>query len=530
MGVASRQPLGHPRGPMHRTALSLALLLTSGSFAAGCDEPREAPDDAATPEGLDAPLPRDVDAGAFDAGAPADATAPLDASSEQRLAGGVTLEGLALFQGVRVELARAGTPTSTRNAPIVAGRDAVVRAYVSATSYPRTLRGELEVREGDRVVSVHSATATLSAASSDAQPTSVLAFEVPAAALTETASIAVRLIDPAGEAPIGAHAARLPRDGSALGLRALDDGAGLHLVLVPFRWDRGGAMRLPDTSEAWLARVRALLTSLYPLVDVRIEVHAPVPWPGNLTWSGSVDFGDINAELMDLRMADRAPEGAYYYGLVAPADDFASYCGRSCVTGQSYVATEAADGDYRVGSGVGFGTESSAWTLAHELGHEHGRYHAPCDTSGSDRDFPYSGGEIGVWGYDARSGTFHPPSGTYDFMGYCDPQWISDYTWSAIFERTRAVSALRRPATARSLLARVEGSRGVLVGTRPLAAPHSTTLTPYSFLDAQGRVLAGGAAPSLLQSHSEERLVVMPAPPSGARAVRVGGVTLPLDD
>ena len=233
---------------------------------------------------------------------------------------------------------------------------------------------------------------------------------------------------------------------------------------------------------------------------------------------------------MDVRAADRAPESAYYYAVVAPEPDFDSYCDGSCVTGQSYVADDPRDGDYRVGSGVGFGTEDSAWTLAHEVGHQHGRYHAPCDTSGADVEYPYTSGQIGVWGYDPRTRTFHPPTSTYDFMGYCEPQWISDYTWRAMFDRTLAVSALALPAASRQqvLVVRTNGETGVVVGRRTRAMPHGTALSPYVVRDARGRVLTRGIAPAITQSHSDERLVVVPAPPASATSITVNGVTLDL--
>ncbi|GAB4217042.1 MAG: hypothetical protein OHK0013_44210 [Sandaracinaceae bacterium] len=509
---------------------ALSLLFALGLPACACDGAGRDRDaafespDAALPDapGLDAPF--------LDAFVPGlDAASGPDAPPERRLASGVTLEGLALFQGVRVELASSGSVATARNAPVLAARDAVVRAYVSAASYPRTLRGELEVREGTRIVAVHTASATVARASTDADPTSVLAFDVPARELTPTASLAVRVVDPAGESPGASHPAQLPRDGSGLALGAQDDGEGLHLVLVPLAWNSDGSGRLPDTSDAWLMRVRALLTSLYPLVDVRIDVHAPVPWSGGLTWSGSVDFGDINAMLFDLRETDGAPPGAYYYALVAPDVDFDSYCGGSCVTGQSYVVSDPADAAFRVGSGVGFGTDDSAWTLAHELGHEHGRYHAPCGTSG-DRDYPYAGGGLGVWGFDPRARAFLDPSRTSDFMGYCDPQWISDYTWSAIFTRTLAVSALSAPwGVGEAVIVRVRSARpgvreALWVGPRALRAPRTRERTAFAYLDAGGRVLVRGTAPTVLQSHDDERVVVLPAAPPGAVHVEVDGV------
>jgi hypothetical protein len=488
---------------MRRPRLSApTLTLAASTFTlalGGCDgELMNAGDDDANIASIDVALPDAAlpDAPGLDAPFPDARIAPtpdafrFDTPSEMRLAAGVSIEGLALFQGVRVELATGGAVSSARNAPVVASRNAIVRAYLTATTYPRSVQGELEVRDGARVVGVHTATVTLSAASSDANASSVLAFDVPASELTPTSSIAVRLVE-----------------------------------LVPFRWDSDGSQRLPDVSEAWQARVRALLTSLYPIVDLQIDVHAPVPWRGGLTWGGSVDFGAINSELIDLRAADGASPRAYYYGVVAPAATFSAYCGRSCVTGQSYVADSPGDASFRVGSGAAFGTENSAGTLAHEIGHQYGRYHAPCSTSGADRDYPYRGGDIGVWGLDQRTRTFLAPGETTDFMGYCDPQWISDYTWSAIFDRTLAVSALPLSAApAPALLVRLVEGRAIVVGTRTLPAPHTHQTTPFAYVNAAGDTLLRGDAPTVLQSHTTERLVVMPAAPEGAVRVSLDGI------
>ena len=194
--------------------------------------------------------------------------------------------------------------------------------------------------------------------------------------------------------------------------------------------------------------------------------------------------------------------------------------------GQSDVVDDPADGTFRVGSGVDFGSEDSAWTLAHELGHEFGRYHAPCDTSGADGAYPYAGGDIGTWGWDVRDGAFQAPGATTDFMGYCAPTWISDYTWSALFARTIATSALSRRTPTATLLVRLGAEGGAIVeGLRTLVPPRTRARIEYAWL-AGSRTLPGGTAPVVTQSHSDERLVVLPAPPPDADAVRVDGITV----
>ena len=44
--------------------------------------------------------------------------------------------------------------------------------------------------------------------------------------------------------------------------------------------------------------------------------------------------------------------------------------------------------------------------------------------------YPYNGGAIGAWGYDFNSGRVVSASLYKDVMGYCDPQWVSDYHFS----------------------------------------------------------------------------------------------------
>ena len=63
---------------------------------------------------------------------------------------------------------------------------------------------------------------------------------------------------------------------------------------------------------------------------------------------------------------------------------------------------------------------------AHELGHNMNLLHAPCGTSG-DGNYPYPGGNIGIWGYDVRQEVLKDRNALKDIMSYCDPAWISDY-------------------------------------------------------------------------------------------------------
>ena len=82
-----------------------------------------------------------------------------------------------------------------------------------------------------------------------------------------------------------------------------------------------------------------------------------------------------------------------------------------------------------VGYPVSVGGLSSG-IFAHELGHNLNLLHAPCGGAGSpDGRFPYRDGSSGVWGYDVATGVVIDPALYKDVMGYCNPDWVSDYSF-----------------------------------------------------------------------------------------------------
>ena len=80
-------------------------------------------------------------------------------------------------------------------------------------------------------------------------------------------------------------------------------------------------------------------------------------------------------------------------------------------------------------AGVGFVPGKSTFSIpeatviAHEFGHNLSLLHAPCHVDG-DPAYPYAGGRIGAWGWDG-SQLIEPD--VRDLMGYCRPNWISDF-------------------------------------------------------------------------------------------------------
>ena len=247
-----------------------------------------------------------------------------------------------------------------------------------------------------------------------------------------------------------------------------------------------------------------------------------------MVWTGSVRWGNFTQALRALKLEDGADE-AYYYGLIQPAETFEQYCGNSCTTGQSYTVSSASATSYRVGAGLGYSGERWAWTLAHELGHMHGRGHAPCGVSwwSRDRSYPYGGGLVGVRGWDARGDRIWGADEATDFMGYCGNQWVSDYTYQGLLDRMGEAHLL-----ASSLMdagaVRTWQSLHWSAAEAPMwgestreVRPETGEVAGVRFLDEEGVVLEEIDAPLMRLSHQGGREVLVPKGPEGATRVLV---------
>ena len=181
-------------------------------------------------------------------------------------------------------------------------------------------------------------------------------------------------------------------------------GAGtvLHLTVVPVV-HQGQTASIPNFAQT--------LWRIWPLQNISSTTRAPYTFSGTLSPSDGNSWSRLLDEIRLLRQADGS--GRYYYGFVR-----VSYT--SGIAGIGYIGYPVAAGwDY---------TSSAPVVMAHELGHNFGRDHAPCGVSG-DPNYPYPNGSIGTWGYDLESRTLRNPSERYDLMSYCSPQWVSDYTY-----------------------------------------------------------------------------------------------------
>jgi hypothetical protein len=146
---------------------------------------------------------------------------------------------------------------------------------------------------------------------------------------------------------------------------------------------------------------------------------------------------------------DKVGKDVYYFAPFAPKASFDQFCGGGCVAGLALLG-DPGDNFSRAAIGLGYPDADSVVTALHEIGHNHGRQHAPCDVQDPDPQYPHSGGKDGVWGYDLLTKKLFPPT-TTDVMGYCTPVWVSDYTFKALFDRVKLINGAKRVIVPESL-------------------------------------------------------------------------------
>ncbi|MDQ2767938.1 MAG: hypothetical protein M3Y30_12375 [Gemmatimonadota bacterium] len=156
---------------------------------------------------------------------------------------------------------------------------------------------------------------------------------------------------------------------------------------------------------------------IHPISTYGADVHATFTTSAAALQGGNGNgaWEAILGEMQALRVAEGSPRN--YFGIVKT-----SYNGG--IAGISYIGANAS---------LGYDGASEVEIISHELGHAWGRSHAPCGINGNtDPNYPYPMGNIGVYGMDVSATTLYPPT-TAEVMSYCHPQWISDYTYTGVY-------------------------------------------------------------------------------------------------
>ena len=171
-----------------------------------------------------------------------------------------------------------------------------------------------------------------------------------------------------------------------------------------------------DVGNANMASFLVATMRIHPLASYDADLRAPYTTSAPQVEADNANgaWSTILSEINSLRIADQSSR--HYFGVLNTPYS-------SGVAGVGYVGGSAA---------LGWDRPGADFVAAHEWGHNWGRLHAPCnDPPNPDTSYPYANGVIGVYGFDLVAGSLKPPT-YHDLMGYCNNEWISDYTYTGV--------------------------------------------------------------------------------------------------
>ncbi|MXX56090.1 MAG: hypothetical protein F4106_09085 [Gemmatimonadetes bacterium] len=313
--------------------------------------------------------------------------------------------------------------------PLVAEEKALLRVFVTARNATSTgipavrARFYLSGRE-THVVDIPGTSTPIPTAVDESNLSESANAEIPADVMQPGLEMVIE-VDPEGtlDEALGV-AKRIPETGRlAVEVRAMPL---FDLTLIPFVWTQTNDESIVDLAEAMAAdpenhHMLADTRTLLPVGTLDVKAHEPVLSSSNHAF-----------RVLHETEAIRAMEGGsgHYMGMMA---------GR--VEGPGGVASIRGWTSFSI---------PRASTIAHELGHNLSLRHAPCGRPGGlDLSYPYSEGSIGAWGYEFRGGGSLVAPTRPDLMSYCEPEWISDYSFTnalryRLFNEGRAVGAQTR--------------------------------------------------------------------------------------
>ncbi|HET9066004.1 MAG TPA: hypothetical protein VFN22_09335 [Gemmatimonadales bacterium] len=335
--------------------------------------------------------------------------------------------------------------------PLVAGRTAVLRVFALANeANSATPAIRVRLYHGAALRQTYTLTA----------PTGSVPLAVDESALTRSWNLTLAPadvvpgmklladVDPAGSVPESDETDnQFPASGTPALIDVRSPGA-FEVRFVPVQQQVNGLTG--NVSTATTGQFLADPLRLLPIAGATSSVRAPYVTTAPVLQSGNGNnaWGTILSELLALRAADG--ESGYYYGVVQTTYG-------SGVAGIGYVGGSAR-------TALGWDRlPSASGVMAHEVGHNLGRSHVGCGgPANPDPGYPHTGGGIGTWGLDVDAMALKNPASYKDLMSYCNPEWVSDYSWEGMLAY--------RLAGANRLIGEPSPSRGLLVWGRITAA------------------------------------------------------------
>ncbi|NVB42132.1 hypothetical protein G6O69_30195 [Pseudenhygromyxa sp. WMMC2535] len=363
------------------------------------------------------------------------------ASGDPSLAQGISITSIEVNQGTEITVAigEEGLAPAQRSGALLASRDALVRVRheVADDWVAREIEARLILSLPDGGVRSLSEIEWIAGDSTD-ELTGSFDFHLDTVdALTQPGvAYQVELWD-LGEVGASADTASegvvlSPAVGFAeLGFEA--QAMVIEIVFVPVTHDG----LTPSLDEATLARFVDSIYEHNPVTQVRWSLREPAIFEGNL-----FELAQLLPFVSALREADEAAPQVYYHALIdVGAPSLAGVQGIAEIAGD-----QPEDAGARVQATVMWSGDPDAAveTLTHELGHGQGLRHVECpllDADATDPSYPNADGHLGADGYALRRRALFEAQSAYDYMSYCDPSFVSDWTWARSWARISTLTS-----------------------------------------------------------------------------------------
>lgn len=233
--------------------------------------------------------------------------------------------------------------------------------------------------------------------------------------------------------------------------------ATLRVRLVRMIYTMAGRTFQPTATDAslfgsWLGRA-------YPTDRLLLSTGTATANP-----SAPFDAAQINAQLIALRAVDvgtGTDPRTHYYGMVSDGGFFM----RGLASGIPQTPAPGTVASGPTGSST-FGWDNDGsygdWYGGHELGHTFGRFHAEFCGAIGGAPYPFPNGQLSgpdeaFVGIDVGDPALGLPLklmgsvAAHDVMTYCNSQWLSSFTYGAIYQRLVAENALAAGAGAEGM-------------------------------------------------------------------------------
>lgn len=354
---------------------------------------------------------------------------------------------------------------------LIAGKPAVARVYLSPRSVPANirLRGEIVVARGEGAPGLYVASSNDVILRSQDHP--ALDAQRRDAALSLNFLLRQSI---AGGTTIRLNRLFAVSDGGVFAIANSDHAVTVRFETAPVLRIRVLGLRYRDPSTnptqnfapdpVHFDHLRSFLARAYPASELdwsQAVIDAPTdfvpPFSGQTLpdgrdplWEALLEM--LHRQMMTIRQADMNAgwdPRTHYYGLVSDTSGF--FRGAANDVPNSPAPNTVAVGPCgRPAGSLAWDDDASYgdWYGAHELAHTFGRFHPGfChNQDGTDTHFPHPGGAISgaaedCVGFDVGDRDLNLPMRAYprenwvDLMTYCDRQWISKYTYDALYDR-----------------------------------------------------------------------------------------------